>query len=79
MAGKLGFGILSEHFDVNRVVAASNLTLASALILLTQVTVDHQGMLFAYAAIAGIGFSGASNWSSLTTTPAQAMAGSWLS
>ena len=59
VAGKLGFGILSEHFDVNRVMAASNLTLASALILLTQVTVDHQMMLFAYAAIAGIGFSGA--------------------
>jgi MFS family permease len=59
VVGKFGFGILSEYFSVNRVMAASNLTLATALILLTQVTVDHQLLLFTYAAVAGIGFSGA--------------------
>ncbi len=57
--GKLGFGILSEHFSVSRVMAASNLTLATALILLTQVRADSHWLLLSYAAIAGVGFSGA--------------------
>ena len=59
VVGKLGFGILSEHFRVHRVMAASNLTLAMALALLIQLKADHGAILYVYAAIAGVGFSGA--------------------
>jgi MFS family permease len=57
--GKLGFGVLSEYFSVKRVMAASNLTLATALFFLTQVSAESHWLLLTYAAIAGVGFSGA--------------------
>ena len=59
VVGKLGFGILSEYFRVNRVMAASNMTLAISLIVLARLTADHEVLLYLYAAIAGVGFSGA--------------------
>jgi MFS family permease len=63
--GKLGFGWLADRFDLHRVMAAATIMLASALGLLSQASSIGQvgtadmGLLYAYAVLAGLGFSGA--------------------
>ncbi|MDC0411274.1 MFS transporter [Luminiphilus sp.] len=56
--GKLGFGLLSDRFDLHKVMAISVLLLALALLLLTQLSALDRALLYLYAVMAGIGFSG---------------------
>ena len=57
--GKLGFGLLADRFDLHRVMAAATIMLAGALGLLSQASPDDMGLLYTYAILAGLGFSGA--------------------
>ena len=56
--GKLGFGLLSDRFDLHKVMAVSILLLALALLLLAQLSALDRVLLYLYAVMAGIGFSG---------------------
>ena len=56
--GKLGFGLLSDRFDLHKVMAISILLLALALLLLAQLSALDRALLYLYAVMAGIGFSG---------------------
>lgn len=56
--GKLGFGLLSDRFDLHKVMAISILLLALALLLLAQLSALDRALLYVYAVMAGIGFSG---------------------
>lgn len=56
--GKLGFGLLSDRFDLHKVMAISVLLLALALLLLAQLSALDRALLYLYAVMAGIGFSG---------------------
>jgi MFS family permease len=56
--GKLGFGLLSDRFDLHKVMAISILLLALALLLLAQLTAVDRVGLYLYAVMAGVGFSG---------------------
>ena len=56
--GKLGFGLLSDRFDLHKVMAVSILLLAVALLLLAQLSALDRALLYLYAVMAGIGFSG---------------------
>ena len=56
--GKLGFGLLSDRFDLHKVMAISILLLALALLLLAQLSALDRVLLYLYAVMAGIGFSG---------------------
>ena len=57
--GKLGFGFLSDRFNKRYVMMGSVVCLAFGLLLLRFIDVNNTTMLFSYAVIAGIGFSGA--------------------
>ena len=57
--GKFCFGLLSDRFDLHRVMATAILMLAIALIVLSQMTGDGKNLLYGYAVLAGLGFSGA--------------------
>ena len=57
--GKLGFGLLADRFDLHKVMAAATLTLALSLFLLSEVTLAKQQLIYLYAVLAGLGFSGA--------------------
>ena len=57
--GKFCFGLLSDRFDLHRVMATAILMLAIALIVLSQMTGDAKNLLYGYAVLAGLGFSGA--------------------
>ncbi len=57
--GKLLFGWLSDHVDKTTMMLASIVTLATGLLLLRYVGVAGNYSLFAYAMVAGVGFSGA--------------------
>ena len=57
--GKLGFGLLADRFDLHKVMAAATLTLALSLFLLSEVTLTKQQLIYPYAVLAGLGFSGA--------------------
>ena len=57
--GKFCFGLLSDRFDLHRVMATAILMLAIALIVLSQMTGDTATLLHSYAVLAGLGFSGA--------------------
>ena len=57
--GKLCFGLLSDRFDLHKVMAIATLMLAIALIALSQMTADASTLLYGYAVLAGLGFSGA--------------------
>ena len=59
VVGKLGFGLLSDYFDLRRVMAGSVLLLGVAIAILQQLNVTSTPMLYTYAVLAGIGFSGA--------------------
>ena len=56
--GKLGFGLLSDRFDLHKVMGCSIMLLAVALLLLTQLSAIDRALLYLYAVMAGIGFSG---------------------
>jgi MFS family permease len=56
--GKFGFGFLSDHFHKDRVMMVSVLLLIAGLLLLRTADASQTTSLFAYAAVAGIGFSG---------------------
>lgn len=59
VVGKFCFGLLSDRFDLHRVMASAILMLAIALIMLSQMTADAAALLYGYAVLAGLGFSGA--------------------
>jgi OFA family oxalate/formate antiporter-like MFS transporter len=59
VVGKFCFGLLSDRFDLHRVMAIAILMLAIALIMLSQMTADATALLYGYAVLAGLGFSGA--------------------
>ena len=59
VVGKFCFGLLSDRFDLHRVMATAILMLAVALIALSQMTPDATTLLYGYAVLAGLGFSGA--------------------
>ena len=59
VVGKFCFGLLSDRFDLHRVMASAILMLAIALTMLSQMTVDASALLYGYAVLAGLGFSGA--------------------
>ena len=57
--GKLGFGGLADRYDLHRVMAVATMMLAGALGLLGQAGSGGIGLLYTYAILAGLGFSGA--------------------
>ena len=57
--GKFCFGLLSDRFDLHRVMASAILMLAIALVALSQMAVGANALLYCYAVLAGLGFSGA--------------------
>ena len=59
VVGKFCFGLLSDRFDLHRVMASAILMLAIALMMLSQMTADATTLLYGYAVLAGLGFSGA--------------------
>ena len=59
VVGKFCFGLLSDRFDLHRVMAVAILMLAIALIALSQMTATATALLYGYAVLAGLGFSGA--------------------
>ena len=59
MMGKFCFGLLSDRFDLHRVMASAILMLAIALLALSQMTASATALLYGYAVLAGLGFSGA--------------------
>ncbi len=59
VVGKFCFGLLSDRFDLHRVMASAILMLAIALMMLSQITADFTALLYGYAVLAGLGFSGA--------------------
>ena len=59
VVGKFCFGLLSDRFDLHRVMASAILMLAIALITLSQMAADSTALLYGYAVLAGLGFSGA--------------------
>jgi len=59
VVGKFCFGLLSDRFDLHKVMAIATMMLAIALIALSQMTADASTLLYGYAVLAGLGFSGA--------------------
>ena len=59
VVGKFCFGLLSDRFDLHRVMSSAILMLAIALIALSQMTETASTLLYGYAVLAGLGFSGA--------------------
>jgi sugar phosphate permease len=59
VAGKFGFGWLSDRFDKGNTLSGSVMLLIISLLILRFLDRDNLVSLYAYAAIAGIGFSGA--------------------
>lgn len=59
VVGKLAFGLLSDRFNLHRVMACAVLLLAVSLVLLSQMTATDTLLLYCYAMLAGVGFSGA--------------------
>jgi sugar phosphate permease len=57
--GKFCFGLLSDRFDLHKVMAIATMMLAIALIALSQMMADASTLLYGYAVLAGLGFSGA--------------------
>ena len=57
--GKFAFGFLSDYFRKDRVMMVSVLLLIGGLLLLKSADASQTTSLFAYAAVAGVGFSGA--------------------
>ena len=55
--GKLGFGLLSDRFDLHKVMAISILLLALALLLLAQLSALDRVLLYLYAVMAAISAS----------------------
>ena len=50
---------MSDHFDLHQVMASAILMLAIALVALSQMAVGASALLYSYALLAGLGFSGA--------------------
>jgi len=59
VVGKFCFGLLSDRFDLHKVMAIATMMLAIALIALSQMMADASTLLYGYAVLAGLGFSGA--------------------
>ena len=59
VVGKFCFGLLSDRFDLHRVMATAILMLAISLVALSQMTPGATALLYGYAMLAGLGFSGA--------------------
>lgn len=59
VAGKLSFGWLSDRLDKGITLISSIVVLIVGLMLLKMVEADNLSLVYTYAAIAGIGFSGA--------------------
>ena len=59
VAGKLTFGYLSDRLDQQITMILAVATLAMAFLLLRQLNIGDTRLTFVYAALAGIGFSGA--------------------
>jgi OFA family oxalate/formate antiporter-like MFS transporter len=59
VVGKFSFGLLSDYFRKDHVLAASIAVLIAGLILLRLADASQTLSLYSYAVIAGIGFSGA--------------------
>ncbi len=59
VAGKVFFGWLSEHIDVSITLILSVVVFIVGVLIIRNIRADDNVMLFAYAAICGIGFSGA--------------------
>ena len=59
VVGKFCFGLLSDRFDLHRVMASAILMLAIALVALSPMEVGANALLYGYAVLAGLGFSGA--------------------
>lgn len=57
--GKIGFGWLSDYYDKNNTLMISVLVFILGLLMFRNIESGQTTFLFAYAAIAGIGFSGA--------------------
>jgi sugar phosphate permease len=58
VVGKFSFGLFSDYFRKDRVLAASIVVLIAGLVLLRLADASQTISLFSYAVIAGIGFSG---------------------
>jgi MFS family permease len=58
VAGKFAFGWLSDRLDKGFALISSLFILATSLVLLRSLDGDNTLIIYAYAAIAGIGFSG---------------------
>lgn len=56
--GKLSFGLLSDYLNKEISMILSIATFVCGLLILRQIGPDDSALLFVYAAIAGIGFSG---------------------
>jgi len=56
--GKLGFGWLGDFLNKEITMIISIVTFVAGLLILRQITAGDNVMLFVYAAVAGIGFSG---------------------
>ena len=59
VVGKFCFGLLSDRLDLHKVMAIATMMLAIALIALSQMMADASTLLYGYAVLAGLGFSGA--------------------
>ncbi|MFK7954647.1 MAG: MFS transporter [Lysobacterales bacterium] len=59
IVGKLGFGGLSDYLNKSIVMLLSIATLLAGLLVLRFIQADDVSLLYIYAAITGIGFSGA--------------------
>ena len=59
VAGKLCFGWLSDRLNKALTLILSVAVLTASLLLLRDIDGDDRAMLFTYAAVAGVGFSGA--------------------
>ncbi len=58
IVGKASFGYLSDHFNTGRVMLISIINLALGFIVLRTLDVGETAMMFAFAMISGVGFSG---------------------
>lgn len=58
LVGKVGFGWLSDHFDKGKIMLLSAINLGVGLIMLRLVDIGGLTMVYTYAIIYGVGYSG---------------------
>ncbi|ARN73513.1 MFS transporter [Oceanicoccus sagamiensis] len=59
IVGKFGFGYLSDHFDKGKIMLLSIINLALGLLMLRLIDQGGMTMVYIYAVIYGVGYSGA--------------------